>query len=41
MSADGYFYGTRRRPLFVALLCLYPREKFVFKEPPQLSLSFT
>jgi hypothetical protein len=40
MSTDGYLYGTRGA-FFVALLSLDPRQKFVLKEPPQLSFSLT
>jgi hypothetical protein len=39
MSTDGYLHGTRRWAFFVALLSLDPSQKFVLKEPPQLSFS--
>jgi hypothetical protein len=40
MSVDGYFYGTRRWPLFIRFSCLDPFKQFVFPKPPQLPLSF-
>jgi hypothetical protein len=40
MSTDGYLYGTRRWPPFVDFLRLYPFQKLVFEEAPELPFSF-
>jgi hypothetical protein len=41
MSTNGCLYRTRHWPPFLRFSRLYPRQEFMFQEPPQLPFPLT